>query len=257
MNFAPFCSWDSMSPSTCCEFQISSREEIKYHARLDELERVDETAVDLSNLSLNAGIVILDLAITSTGIHARTFGERVVVAGRSTVVLEVHILRNIRLVSCIRVVKTGRQSTGAQRSSSTEMQAIALHITDVVFKGIVETSNSGLMLEILTFNEELHNFEIIVAAHEDQLAVLVELTPQRITITIKLNTILRQFIADCELGRTIFTRLADGCIALSIRGAFSTSTRILAIRLKGILDGGLQTGKSRGLVDNHVVVAIG
>ena len=227
MNFAPFCSWDSMSPSTCCEFQISSRAEIKYHARLDELERVDETAVNLGNLSLIAGVVILDLTITGASINTRTFRERIVVASRSTVVLEVHILVFNLLVSCIRVVQTSRQGTGAQRSSSTEMQAIALHIADNAFKGIAETSNSGLMLEILTFNEELHNFEIIVAAQEDQLAVLVELTPQRITLTIKLNTVLRQFIADCELGRTIFTRQADGCIALSIRGAFRTSKDLL------------------------------
>lgn len=176
MNFAPFCSWDSMSPSTCCEFQISSRAEIKYHARLDELERVDETAVDLSDLSLIAGVVILDLTITGASINTRTFRERIVVASRSTVVLEVHILVFNLLVSCIRVVQTSRQGTGAQRSSSTEMQAIALHIADIVFKGIAETSNSGLMLEILTFNKELNNFEIIVAAQEDQLAVFVEFT---------------------------------------------------------------------------------
>lgn len=148
-----------MSPSTCCEFQISSRVEIKYHARLDELERVDETAVDLSDLSLIAGVVILDLTITGASINTRTFRERIVVASRSTVVLEVHILVFNLLVSCIRVVQTSRQGTGAQRSSSTEMQAIALHIADNAFKGIAETSNSGLMLEILTFNKELNNFE--------------------------------------------------------------------------------------------------
>lgn len=58
-----------MSPSASCEFQISSRAEIKYHARLDELERVDETAVNLGNLSLIAGVVILDLTITGASIN--------------------------------------------------------------------------------------------------------------------------------------------------------------------------------------------
>ena len=85
MNFAPFCSWDSMSPSTCCEFLISSRAEIKYHARLDELERVDETAVDLGELSLVARVISLGLTITRTNINTGTFGERVVITGRRTV----------------------------------------------------------------------------------------------------------------------------------------------------------------------------
>ena len=76
-----------MSPSACCEFPISSRAEIKYHARLDELERVDETAVDLSELILVASVIILGLAITRTSIKARAFGERIIVASGNAIVL--------------------------------------------------------------------------------------------------------------------------------------------------------------------------
>lgn len=108
MNFAPFCSWDSMSPSTSCEFQISSRAEIKYHARLDELERVDETAVDLGELILVARVISLGLAITCTSIKARAFGERVVITGRDAVELIVLISLSVEFFRVIYVIETRR-----------------------------------------------------------------------------------------------------------------------------------------------------
>mgnify|MGYP007114086118 CR=1 FL=1 len=189
MNFAPFCSWDSMSPSTCCEFQISSRAEIKHHARFDALERVDETAVDLSELILVASVIILGLAITRTSIKARTFGERIIVASGNAIVLGVGIGFFSKLFREVNIIEAGSERTSAKRSSGAKMQAVALQAqrtadavarisrihadrTKVSASQFISTSSS-LMLEILSFSEDLNDFKVIAAAQEDQLACLL------------------------------------------------------------------------------------
>ena len=227
MNFAPFCSWDSMSPSTCCEFLISSRAEIKYHARLDELERVDETAVDLSELILVARIIILKLAITGTSIKARAFGKRIVVASGNAVVLGVFISLINSFFRQVHIVKTSCQRTTSERSSSTQVQTVALQtqLTQTEFCGCIITCiNSRLMLEVLRFGKELNNFKVVVAANEDQLPILI-----KSTCAIGVSTILRQFVTDSKRGGTIFTGQANRGITLSVRGTLIAVVLWLAV----------------------------
>lgn len=228
MNFAPFCSWDSMSPSASCEFLISSRAEIKYHARFDELERVDETAVDLSELFLVVAVIILELAIAGTSIKTRTFGERIVVASGNAVVLGVFIGTFGKLFREVNIIEAGSECTSAKRSSGAKMQAVALQTqraaeavvsiiriradrTKVSASQFISTSSS-LMLEILSFSEDLNDFKVIAAAQEDQLAILVHLAAITIITSGRrsfIDTILRQFVTDSKRGRAIFTRQTD------------------------------------------------
>ena len=72
------------------------------------------------------------------------------------------------------------------------------------------------------------------------------------------RAVLRQFIANGKLSRTVLTGKADRGIALSVRCTFRTTEIIsgifICIRLKRILDSGLQASETRRLVDNHVVI---
>lgn len=158
-----------MSPSTCCEFRISSRAEIKYHVRLDELERVDETAVDLSELILVARVISLGLAITCTSIKARAFGKRIIVASGNAIVLGVGISLTNLFLREIHIVQTRRQRTTNERCGRTKVQAVALEAQSTVAKVFgfqFPSTGSRLMLKVLCFSKELNNFEIIVAANE-------------------------------------------------------------------------------------------
>ena len=181
-----------MSPSTCCEFLISSRAEIKYHARLDELERVDETAVDLGDLSLVARVISLGLTITRTSINTGTFGERVAITGRHTVELKVFF-------RVIYVIETRRQRTTNERSSRTQVQTIALQAQCIFAESCSLTPligiESRLMLEVLRFGEKLNNFKVVIATLEDPLAVLSKFTANTSGIA---STVFGQLIADSK-----------------------------------------------------------
>ena len=183
-----------MSPSTCCEFLISSRAEIKYHARLDELERVDETAVDLGDLSL-----VARGAITRTSINTGTFGERVVITGRHTVELKVLISLSVEFFRVIYVIETRRQRTTNERSSRTQVQTIALQAQCIFAESCSLTPligiESRLMLEVLRFGEKLNNFKVVIATQEDQLAVLSKFTANTSGIA---STVFGQLIADSK-----------------------------------------------------------
>lgn len=188
-----------MSPSTCCEFLISSRAEIKYHARLDELERVDETAVDLGDLSLVARVISLGLTITRTSINTGTFGERVVITGRHTVELKVLISLSVEFFRVIYVIETRRQRTTNERSSRTQVQTIALQAQCIFAESCSLTPligiESRLMLEVLRFGEKLNNFKVVIATQEDQLAVLSKFTANTSGIA---STVFGQLIADSK-----------------------------------------------------------
>ena len=134
------------------------------------------------------------------------------------------------------------------------MQTVALQTQSILAKSFGFTSiGSRLMLEVLRFGKELNNFKVVVAAQEDQLPILI-----KSTFATVVNTILRQFVTDSKRGGAIFTGQTDRSVTLSVRSAFITTvtvfSRLLAIRLERILSGQLQTGKTRSLVDNHVVI---
>jgi hypothetical protein len=136
------------------------------------------------------------------------------------------------------------------------VQAVALEAQSTVAKVFgfqFPSTGSRLMLKVLCFSKELNNFEIIVAANEDQLPILIESTFAIV------NTILRQFVTDRKRGGAIFTGQTDRSVTLSVRGTFIATViavfnRLLAIRLERILSSQLQTSKTRSLVDNHVVI---
>ena len=111
-------------------------------------------------------------------------------------VITINILSNF-LIREVCVIQTGRQGTGTNRGSRTNMQAIALQAT-VTFG--INGSCSSLILKVLSFSEELHNFKVVVAADEDQMTIFVELTTvARQNITSRfVYTILRQFITNSE-----------------------------------------------------------
>ena len=164
----------------------------------------------------------------------------------------------------VREVGCNRQVAAGDRDNRAEVKAVAfdavgrvaisaISANGVEVSGIVFSNGGELTgldaLEVLAHDEGLGEAAVVVAAEVDDLAVIVFSSAEGLVVL--------EFVGEDRLESAEVAGKSGGAVAVHGRGAFTTVVLVSGVFVEGVLDRSLETGELRGLVRDHVVVAVG
>ena len=205
--------------------------------------------------------------VAGAEIDGRALAQAVfVLRGKADVVeIDIFFTGSRRFALAVDIVGANRQVAVADRNDRAEVEAVALGTlveisVEIVFQGTtsvigdvtehVETGDAAgrKALEILGHDEGLGEAAVVVAAEVDDVAVFT-------AGVLTEGLVVLEFVGQNRVQGAEVARKSRGSVAVDGGGAFTV--RVGAGFIEGVLDRSLQTGELRGLVRDHVVVAVG